>query len=287
MKAVIPSPVLSACLHEMSMDETDCRFTDSDEEDADNEASKTAAKNKMAGKGNCSSGKDPFAGLLKFKTGKNSASNLWYVDYNRLTEMDSDERQKLAGHLAGAKAELDVLNSTLKRTREHRQRLLSEPTSDRLVSLLAESELTATELQINVENARKLRVNEIDKNAIKKDIARMAKSWRERRKVVVEFLVGLEENTDGQVTMKRSLAGDGPLALDCDEAVAKAAVSAIKDKRSRDINTGDAKGLQKRRKVGSNEPLSENNDISLADENFVAVLLNSQGSVERVYALQE
>jgi hypothetical protein len=270
----------------MSMDETDYRFTDSDD-DAGSEASESAAKNKKLHQDNSICGKDPFAGLLKFKSGKNSASSLWYVDYNKLTEMDSDERQKLAGNLVGAKAEFEELIADLKRTRQHSQRLLSEPTSDRVDSLLAESERTATELQMNVENTRKLRINENDKKAIKKDIARMTKWWRERRKVVVEFLVGLEENTEGQVTMKRCLAGDGPITVDSDEGVVKAAISSMKDKRNRDMNIGIATGSQKRRKLGGLKTKSKNSDISLADESFVAVRLNSQGSVERIYALDE
>jgi hypothetical protein len=267
------------------MEESDCRFSDSDDDDTNNDGSKSTSK--KVDKDSFNSGTDPFAGLLKFKSGRNTSSGLWYVDYSKLTEMDSDERQKLSGDLLRTKEEIERLNATLKRTHEHRERLLSEPTNDHLVSLLAESEMVTAELQTQAENFRKLMVNENDKKDIKKNIARMTKWWRERRKLVVEFLVGLEENTDGQVTLKKCLAGDGPIVLDSDETVAKAAVASVREKRIRRVNFACAQGSQKRRKHGADEKIHEKIDISLADENFAAVLLNSQGSVERVYANDE
>lgn len=269
----------------MDENEDGTLFADSDDDDEDNAAHPIAPMKKKDDKDNSAAEKDPYGGSLKFKAGKNSSTNLWYVDYTKFKDMDWEERQQLATKFADVKAEVEGLNTTLSRTREYAQQLLSEPTNDKLDGLLNESEKSATELEGKVQEARKLKVNENDKKNIKKSITKMTKYWRERRKVVTEFLVALEENTDGQVTMKKCLAGDGQIALDSDEAVAKAAVAYSKDKRIREIKNGLPMGSQKRRKLAVDNKLSQDGSSSLADENFAAVLLNSQGAVERVYVM--
>ena len=70
------------------------------------------------------------------------------------------------------------------------------------------------------------------------------------------------------------------MALDSDDAVAKAAIEFEKKKRSR----GNSGGINKPRKVLKSR-ISQNasSNASLADESFVAVNLDSQHNVIRVY----
>lgn len=98
-----------------------------------------------------------------------------------------------------------------------------------------------------------------------------------------EFLVSMEENTDGSVSAKKCLSGDGQIDIDSDEAIAKSAVEFAKKKRAK---LGGALGGKKRPAVrSSKQPATANapeTDTISASEDFVAVTLDSQGNVKRV-----
>jgi hypothetical protein len=271
LKAVVPSPVLSACLQDMALDKHDDKnpFADSDDEEELKEDTTTT---------------EPYAGSLLFKPGRNQASNLYYVDHTKLKGMDREQREALAQNTANATAEEGALKDTLKTTLGKAAQLLSEPTNEEATLRHETEEAAMKDLDENLETARKLKVNENHKQKTKKRIQNMAAQWRARKRLCVDFLISLEENTDGAVTVKKCLANDGQICLDSDDSVAKAAVKFAKDKRSRNIKGG----LKGRKKGGtmsrglSKGSLSSESD-SLADESFVAVKLDSQNSVCRVH----
>ena len=93
----------------------------------------------------------------------------------------------------------------------------------------------------------------------------------------MEFLISMEEITDGTVRAKKCLSGDGQIALDSDDAVANAAVEFAKQKRARAGLGG------KRKLLKSSATQSASSKATLADENFVAVNFDSQLNVVRVY----
>ena len=107
----------------------------------------------------------------------------------------------------------------------------------------------------------------------------------------MSFLVQMEESSDGTVQAKKCLAGDGPMALDSDEAVAKAAIRLAKDKRARTASSsGGVAGKGGGRAVKIAKTKSVNNSKggsgteSLVDPNFVAVRLDPHhNKVERIY----
>jgi hypothetical protein len=229
---------------------------------------------------------DTFAGSICFKAGRNAASNLYYVDHTKIKGMDRDQREALASESFATQAEEAALKDTLKQTLDRATQLLLEPTNEEVVILLEAEEKYVTELEVNVEEARKLKVNEKHKQKTKKRIQSMSAHWRKRKRLCMEFLIGLEENTDGVVSAKKCLAGDGQIALDSDEAVASAALRFAKDKRARNVGAG---GLQGRKSKGMAAPKvkTPSKPASLADEQFVGVLLDSQGTVSRVYVEEE
>ena len=115
----------------------------------------------------------------------------------------------------------------------------------------------------------------------------MASHWRRRKRLCMDFLISLEENTDGSVRAKKCLSGDGQIALDSDEIVASAAVQFAKDKRSRasslGLNRSNRLRCKGRSALGSKPSKAQSVPETLADDTFVAVRLDSQNTVCRVY----
>ena len=84
----------------------------------------------------------------------------------------------------------------------------------------------------------------------------------------------MEEISEGTISRKKSLSGDGPLALESDDMAVKASITLYQNKRQRlalkgSFNPRGARG-------------DKTND-TVGNPNFVAVKLNSQQQAERVY----
>jgi len=273
----VPSPVLKACLDEMALDNHyGDPFADSDDEDAPTKAnmSKTA-----------SASGHPLDGSLSTKAGKTPNATLYYVDHkkqkNNGNGLEPQVRNELASALAQAQAEETALKESLKQTTIEIDKLLSEPTNEEAVALLEAEEAELKNVHAKAEEARKHKVNEKTKQRLKRSIESMAAQWRKRRRICMEFLVAMEENTEGSISVKKCLAGDGPIDIDSDDAVAKAAVAFATKKRRKPVGTSKGRppiGGAKASVASSQEP------ETLASENFVAVKLDSQGFVIRVLA---
>jgi hypothetical protein len=264
----VPSPVLGACLQEMALNKNDDKnpFASSDEEQEEEE--KPASSNN-----------DPYAGSFLLKIGKSQSTNLYYVDHNKLKGLDQNQRNTLLQNIAIANAEGDALKDTLKTTLEHSTKLLSEPTNEEVTGRLETQEADVNDLQSQVEEAQKLKVNEKHKQKTKRTIQNMAAQWRKRKRLCMDFLIAMEENTDGTVRAKKCLSGDGQIALDSDENVGNAAIEYAKKKRARKSKTGNSG----RKVLGAKLSGNNNDSTSLADESFVAVNLDSQYNVCRIY----
>jgi hypothetical protein len=245
-------------------------FDDSDDEEGSEEKPTTA---------------EPYAGSLLFKPGRNASSNLYYVDHSKIKGMDQEEKNTLASNNAVAKAEEGNLRAVLKTTLETAKRLLSEPTNEEAALLLGNEEAAMEKLEAQLAEAQALKVNEKHRQKTKQQIQRMSGQWRKRKRMCMDFLIGLEENTDGSISAKKCFAGDGPIALDSDEAVAKATVAQAKKKKARDY-TGGGKRRKLAPKAAPKPTLSKPAD-SLSDESFVAVLFDSQQNVRRVHVDDE
>ena len=232
---------------------------------------------------------EPYKDSLVFKAGKNISTHLYFVDYRKLRALDREERETLANDLAAVKAEEHSLEATLKSTEELTIKLLAEPTNEELTLKLESEDSLLRDLEEQVEEARKLTVNEKHKEKTKQRIQNMAAKWRQRRRLCLEFLTGLEENTDGAVSRTKCLKGDGQIALDSDEVVAAAAVRYAKEKRAKPVTLGSHK--RKNVPVGSGVGQSKGkfkSDVTKGlESDIVAVTLDKQLNVIRVYATEE
>ena len=229
-----------------------------------------------------SSSTEPYAGSLHFKPGRNASSSLYYVDYTKLKEMDHEERNALANDIAIAKGEETVLRESIKSKLTEASKLLSEPTNEEAAVLLENEESAMVMLEAKLSEARALKVNEKHRQKTKKSIQHMAAQWRKRKRMCMEFLNNMEEMTDGTISVKKCLSGDGQICLDSDEVVAKGAIKLAKAKQARAHLGGGLKN--KKRKIGQQKSgASARPGNSLADPSFVAVVLDSQMSIRRVH----
>jgi hypothetical protein len=252
---------------------------DSDDEDG---ASKSKKKKQSKAKDSEAASKDPYKQSLCYKAGRNTNTSLYYVDYTKLKPMDHDQRNDLLTQSALADQEHQALNMSIKENQAQTKRLVSEPTNEELAVKLQEYEEAVAELEATAVEARKLKANEKQKQKVQGNIQTMTRYWRQRKKLTDEFLINIEQATDGAVSRAKCYKGDGQIALDSDEGIVKGKADWMKDKAAKKALAAASK---KGKKHLSSKPLSNamSSSSNLADENFIGVLLNSQGGVKRFY----
>jgi hypothetical protein len=243
--------------------------SDDDDDDADGKPKKKAKPQTKKEGGDLSS--DPYKKSLTLKHGK----SLYYVNYSTAKNGDGlsfEERNKLAADFAKAQLEAQSLEEVCKSTHVLANQLLSEPTNEEATVRLESEESELQDLQEQLEAARKLKHNEKHKQQLKRAIDYYTTTWRSRKRICLEFLINMEDLSEGTISRKKCLAGDGPIDMDSDEAVSKAAVEYAK--KSKNQTSAHLKKGEKAMSCTSGIPPSES---------FVAVLLTSQGTVERVH----
>mmetsp|Transcript_14820 Transcript_14820/g.34417 ORF Transcript_14820/g.34417 Transcript_14820/m.34417 type:complete len:271 (-) Transcript_14820:274-1086(-) len=253
LKKMIPAPVLKATLEDMSIDWRDDEHFDECQNGAiDNigEIFKEEGTN----------GSEAYVGSLLFKTGKNCASSLYYIDYTKIKGMSSAEKCRLHERVEKTKEEHKYMTSALKHTTSQINQLLMEPTNDELEDRLSGLEEAVVILATKVDDAQVLAINESQKKILKRRIQSMAGHYRKRKHICSTFLSTLEEVSDGSISKKKCLLGEGQIALDSDESAHKAAIALSKSKK----------------RLKTNKTL-------LADDNFVGVALDSQNMLKRIY----
>jgi hypothetical protein len=271
LKATIPQPVLSSSLKNMAdQNRTNTFDDDSDEDQTPLQEGPGDDENDFYG-----------SRTLIFKAGRNPQSSLYYFSYKKLKAMDNEELQTLFSARAIAIAETDKLKLSIEEAQTKTTSLLSEPTNVELIALLQNAEDDVAALKEQVDDSRKLQVHTGTRIDRQKKIQKMCAHWSKRKRMCLSFLSALEENTNGAVTIQKSLAGDGPLQLDSDEAVIKGEILLVKQRaRKRKLGINSFPVTLKRAKT---EPSLS----STVSSDLVAVRLGKGGKVERVYLREE
>lgn len=181
----------------------------------------------------------PYSGSLCFKGGKAANVTLFYVDYRQLTNngnpLDVEEKNKLYSDLAEAKEKKEFFKQSIQAAKASIDKLLSAPTNQEATVQLAAEEANLEQLLNKVKAARDLKVNEQAKKQLKRQIEHMVTVWRKRRRMCVEFLNSMEEYTEGTISAKKCLSGDGPIEIDSDESAIHAAVAFAKIKKRKKL----------------------------------------------------
>jgi len=240
-----------------------------DSDDEDESKSKKKAKKECTEDGNVKS--------LCFKAGRTAGTSLYYVDYNKTKNNGNSDPlvcNDLAMKSSIAEAELSTLNAMLKNDTTEATKLDTEPTNPELTKLLADMEPAIEVLRETVADSQELKANEKKRKIIQGKIENMAKEWRKRQRLTLDFLNALEDVTDGTINGKKCLKGDGQIEMESDELVIGLAKEFIAKQRAR--------GRFHNKKVGAKAIPSSTPGV-IADLTFIGVTLSSQGTVKRKY----
>ena len=270
----------------MALDNNDSNpFDESDDEE-------TNGKPKPSKKLSPTSSADEYVGSLKIKIGRNSSSTLYYVDQTKLFNngdgLVPEDKNTLLSDLQLAKASRDEMLANIKHMSEQTSKLLSEPTNVDATSDLETQMSQCEKLRDELEESRYLKENSKYREQLQKRVENMAKAWRQRKRMNMDFLFILEDLTEGTIAAKKCLSGDGQIELDSDEAMIKSANAFAKQKKQRkammgnkrSLSKGVARGGMKKRKH-ENASSSCKSDV-VANESFIGVKLDGQ-KVLRVY----
>ena len=277
LKSVVPSIVLKSCLDDMVDKKSGGNpfAEDSDDDDDDGVSKKKSSSKKSSSSGAASTGSDEYSGSLRLKEGRNVNNNLYYVDHTKQANdgngMLPDVKQLLLGELAKSKAEFEQLNQQIKSTTATAAQLESEPKNEQLILDVADMEKRLGEMEEAIEESKAHAANEAHVKKVRKEIDAKAAIWRKRKRMCIEFISNMEDCTEGTISLKKCLKGDGQIDIESDESCINGSITFASRKKAR-VSLGGGK------KSGG----SAKSGIS-ADPAFVGVQLNSQGRPERVF----
>ena len=198
--------MLKGCLEDMADVDTANPF----DEDSDDEDDKPKKSKKKGGKK--STGDDAgadYAGSLVKKEGRNANNVLYFVDYsssyvtNGGNGLPPDEFVALIGAEQKSAQDLQLSRDNLKSTQEQTKQLLSEPTNQEAEDRIAKEEKVLADLKASVEESRQYAGNEKKREQTKKRIRDLADVWWKRRRQCNEFLQGMEDATEGTISVKK------------------------------------------------------------------------------------
>ena len=213
---------------------------------------------------------------LLFKGAKGNNSGIYYVNYNTAQGgdgLDRDEKNQLVSDNAIADGNYSTMQNSLNIILTETKKLQTESFNSEMNELVEKAGKDSLELSAQLEMARAFRCNEKHKEGTIKRINYFSSHWRKRRKICMDFLITMEELTEGTITAKSCLRGNGQIDIDSDEAIIKLA---------QDF------GAKKRRILSSKVAMSackagtKKSGLPAAD-NFVAVVLDGQGTVQRIH----
>lgn len=262
---MVPSPVLKTCLEDMAYDgdKGEMLLADSDDDEERSKSKTVPAAKKQPSN-------DQFAGSLIFKPGRNPTNNLYFVDQSKQTNQGNglapNAKNELYSAIAQAENQKQVLQEKIGGMKAETIKLLREPTNEEISRLLDTKQEILDEWQKKAEEARQYQANAKHKEHLKRRLAHMTGEWRKRRRICLDFLTTVEEMTEGTIRRSECLAGNGAIEIESDETYAKNVTAYHKKKKS--------VKLSKKAKAS----------LSLSDDSFIAVRLDSQGCVERIYA---
>jgi len=235
LKGLVPQPILRKCLDKMVAKSNDNPFAD----DSDDEDEKSSKK-----KSTSNTSTDEYAGSIRVKEGRNSNNTLYYVDHSKLQNNGNgllpEARNELFSNLELSKQELAVLGQKHKQISSDTAQLLSEPKNEELETELQE---LANKIEIMDNSLEEARAHASSKfvlclcfvfvdllllentlltisisthesvplidakhaKQMKSLTTKMSSEWRKRKRLCNEFIMNMEEATDGTISVSHSV----------------------------------------------------------------------------------
>ena len=209
MKAVVPSPILGVCLNEMVLQSNPSIYRgENDEEDE-------SALNVKASQ-------DRFIGSLLRKYGRNINNTLFYV--NQITLVNNgngfraDQCSKLMTLYESTDNQLSSLRNHNQQLRARTIQLNSELTNEDLQRNISSLEMETLKIFREIEDAKVFAENEKKKIILMKSRKFFLSCWKKRKIICKDFLLKMEEWSEGIIIAKKCLKGNGPIEIDSDDS---------------------------------------------------------------------
>lgn len=214
-----------------------------------------------------------FQDSVRVKIGKNANSSLYYLNQFKLeNEGDGlcpEEQQNLVASQQQASEELRRKLDECKTMDQQTVQHLSEPKNDEMNALLRDSEEEMASIHQALGGAKQYSVKASRRKNIQKQVDSMCIQWRQRKRKCIDFLETMEDCTEGTISKKKCLAGNGQIEVESDETAIKLAKTFYE--------------RTKARKRGGKENGGGDNSRCL-----VGIVLGSKANgIERVYASDE
>mmetsp|Transcript_12690 Transcript_12690/g.28124 ORF Transcript_12690/g.28124 Transcript_12690/m.28124 type:complete len:477 (-) Transcript_12690:117-1547(-) len=274
LKATVPSMILKSCLDCMALDKKTNPFDEDSSDDEDEDGGKKKKKNKSDDATAVSTVSSDYAGALTMKPGRNVNNTLYFVNHNSSyvpnggNGLPPDERNDFLADFESRKSELMTSQTRLRGMAAETTKLLAEPTNEAMDEDLDTQEKEMESLKEELEASRSLKDNEKKRATTKKRIQTLSDVWWKRRRLCKDFLDAMEDMTEGTISAKKCIAGDGQIELESDETVIKDSLAAYESRKAR------GEFAAKRRVASGLQPT----------DTFVAVSMDGAGHVHRVYA---
>jgi len=233
-------------------------------------ASKTSINNTKSSKDD----EHAFHDSVRVKMGRNANSNLYYLDQSKLENEGNgllpEEQQNLVASQHQGSEELRRKLDECKTMDRQTVQYLSEPKNDEMNALLRDGEEEMDSVHQALEEAKQYSGNASRRKKSEKQVDSMCIQWRQRKRKCIDFLDTMEDYTEGTISKKKCLAGNGQIEVESDETAIKLAKTFHERMKAR-----------KRGGKGSGE-----GDDSRC---LVGIVLgsNKTNGIERVYATDE
>ena len=229
---------------------------------------KTSVTNKSS-----TSDEHAFQDSVRVKIGRNANSSLYYLNQVKLENEGNglfpEEQQNLVASQQQASEELRRKLDECKTMDQQTVQYLSEPKNDEMNALLRVGEEEMDSIHQALGGAKQYSGNASRRKNIQKQVDSMCIQWRQRKRKCIDFLDTMEDCTEGTISKKKCLAGNGQIEVESDENAIKLAKTFYE--------------RMKARKRGGKEN-GEGDDSRC----LVGIVLGSKANgIERVYASNE
>ena len=184
---------------------------------------------------------DQYNNSILVKVGRHAKSTLYYINQSVLQNngngSDPCDRSKNLSAFQRQTDELNKIQMSIQNMIMKTDKLCSEMKNEEVCLAMDRIMEEILLLEKDRDEAKVYAANEGHRMAVKKGTNALADHWRKRKRKCMDFLCMMEECSDGIMTVKKCLSGNGQIEIDSDEGIIKDALSVRKRARHCKIKT--------------------------------------------------
>lgn len=219
-----------------------------------------------------------YKNSLQKKYGRSANGTLFFVNQSTLENkgnaLPPHEQSERIGEYKKLEMDIESKQNQITHMKQDTTRLNSEPTNQEATTQIKTLEQEISKIEEELQQAQKYLKNAQQKELLEKNVVYMKDYWFKRKKKCVDFLSQMDDWTEGTVSMKKCLKGDGQIEIESDE-------SALKDAMEQ-YNMAPMKRRIGQPHLSMNKRRALNNQSGIKPS-FVGLRLLKKGDTERVY----